>query len=60
MISDETGKTEALCHSRCSKVKIPPCSKALSVEHRHKFCSPSPIMVTSPYKSKILEPDAKP
>ena len=31
-------------------IKIPPCSKALSAEHRLKFCSPSPVMVTSPYK----------
>jgi hypothetical protein len=29
-------------------IKIPPCSKALSAEHRPKFCSPSPAMVTSP------------
>jgi hypothetical protein len=37
--SDETGKTEVLCHSRCGAIKIPPCSKALSAEHRPKFCS---------------------
>jgi hypothetical protein len=48
--SDETGKIEAPCHSRCDMIKIPPCSKALSAEHRPKFCSPSPAMVTSPYK----------
>jgi hypothetical protein len=28
--------------------KIPPCSKALSAEHRLKCCSLSPVMVTSP------------
>jgi Fe-S-cluster containining protein len=48
--SDETGKTEAPCHSRCGTIKIPPCSRALSAKHRPKFCSPSPAMVTSPYK----------
>jgi hypothetical protein len=48
--SDETVKTEVLCHSRCGTIKIPPCSKALSAEHRPKFCSPTPAMVTSPYK----------
>jgi hypothetical protein len=35
--SDETGKTEALCHSKCGTIKIPPSSKALSAEHRPKF-----------------------
>jgi hypothetical protein len=35
--SDETGETEALCHSRCGTMKIPPCSKALSAEHRPNF-----------------------
>jgi hypothetical protein len=49
-LSDETGKTEVLCHSRCGTIKIPLCSKALSAEHRPKFCSPSPAVVTSPYK----------
>jgi hypothetical protein len=48
--SDETGKTEAPCHSRCGTIKISPRSKALSAEHRPKFCSPSPAMVTSTYK----------
>jgi hypothetical protein len=43
-------KTEVPCHSRCGTIKIPPCSKALSAEQRPKFCSPSPAMVTSPYK----------
>jgi hypothetical protein len=57
--SDETGKTEAPCHSRCGTIKIPPCSEALSAEHRPKFCSPSPVMVTSLYKWKILERDEK-
>jgi hypothetical protein len=44
--SDETGKTEIPCHSRCGTIKI----KALSAEHRSKFCSPLPAMVTSPYE----------
>jgi hypothetical protein len=48
------------CHDRCDTIKIPPCSKALSAEHRPIFCSPSPVMVTSPYKWKILERDVKP
>jgi hypothetical protein len=48
--SDETGKTEATYHSRYDTMKIPPCSKALSKEHRPKFCSPSTVMVTSSYK----------
>jgi hypothetical protein len=48
--SDETGKTEVPSHSRCGTIKIPPCSKALSAEHRPKFCSPSPAMVTSSYE----------
>jgi hypothetical protein len=52
---DETGKTEVTCHCRCGTMKIPPCSKALSAEHRTKFCRPSPAMVTSPYKWKILD-----
>jgi hypothetical protein len=46
-------------HSRCDTVKIPPCSKALSNEHRPKFCSPSLAMVTSPYKWKIVERNVK-
>jgi hypothetical protein len=57
--SDETWKTEAPCHIWCGTIKIPPCSKALSAEHRPKFCSPSPAMVTSPYKWKILVRDVK-
>ena len=56
--SDETRKTEALCHSRCGMIKIPPCSKVLRVVHWPQFCSPSPVMVTSPYiKWNILEWD---
>jgi hypothetical protein len=43
---DETGKPEALCHSRCGTINIPPSSKALSAEHMPKFCSPSSVMVT--------------
>jgi hypothetical protein len=48
--SDETGKTKAKCHSRFGTRKIHPCSKALSAEDRPKFCSPSPLIVTSSYK----------
>jgi hypothetical protein len=42
--SDETGKTEVPCHSRCSSIKIPPSSRALCAEYRPKFCCPSPVM----------------
>jgi hypothetical protein len=37
--SEETGKTKVPCHSRCGTIKILSCSKALSIEHRPKFCS---------------------
>jgi hypothetical protein len=37
--SDDTGKTEVPCHSRCDTIKIPPCSKALSAEQRPKFAA---------------------
>jgi hypothetical protein len=47
---DETGKTEALCQSRCGTIEIPPYSKVLSAEHSLKFCNPSPVMVASLYK----------
>jgi hypothetical protein len=33
----------------CGTIKILPYCKALSAEHRPKFCSPSPVMVTSRY-----------
>jgi hypothetical protein len=33
----------------CPWLRRPPCSKALSAEHRPKFYSPSPVMVTSSY-----------
>jgi hypothetical protein len=48
--------------SRSDTIKIPPFSKALSVEHRPQFCSPSSLMVTSPYSSnrKIIEQYVKP
>jgi hypothetical protein len=34
-------------------------SKALSAEHRPKFCSPSPAIMKSSYEWKILERDVK-
>jgi hypothetical protein len=46
-----TGRTEAPCHSRCVMIKIPPCSKVLSTEHSPRFCSPSPVIMMSPYMS---------
>jgi hypothetical protein len=42
----KTTKAEVPCHSRCGTIKIPPCSKALSAEHRPKFCNPLPAMMT--------------
>jgi hypothetical protein len=52
--SNETEKkTKTQCHSRCGTINIPPCSKALSAEHRPKFCSPSQVMVTSPYTRAV-------
>jgi hypothetical protein len=52
--SDKTGKTETPCHSRYGTIKIPPCSKALSADHRPKFFSSSPAMVASPYNVKLI------
>jgi hypothetical protein len=47
--SDKTRKTEVQCHSWYDTIKIlAPCTKALSAEHRPKFCSPSEVMVASP------------
>jgi hypothetical protein len=43
----------------CGTIKIPPCSKALSAEHRPKFCSPSMAMATSSYMWKILQRTVK-
>jgi hypothetical protein len=57
--SDGTGKTKTPCHSRCGTIKIPSCSKSLSAEHRPKFCSPSPAMVTSPHMWKNFARDVK-
>jgi hypothetical protein len=50
-------KTEVLFHNRFGTIKIPPCSKALSAKNRPKFYSPSPAMVTSPYKWNNLKRD---
>jgi hypothetical protein len=50
---------EASCHRRCDTIKIPPCSKTLSTDHRLQFCSTSLAIVTSQYKWKILERDVK-
>lgn len=37
--SNDTAKTEAPSHSKCGVIKIPPCSKIISDEHRPKFYS---------------------
>jgi hypothetical protein len=58
LASRKTMKTEVPCHSRYGTIKIPSRSKALSAEHRPKFCSPSLAMVTSP-NVKILKRDVK-
>jgi hypothetical protein len=58
--SDKTGKTKVPCHNRCGTMKIFPCLKTLSTEHRSKFRSPPPAMVTFKYRCKILERDVKP
>jgi hypothetical protein len=50
--SDETWKPEDLCHSRCGTIKNPPCSKALSAEHKPQLGNPSPAMVPSPKNSR--------
>jgi hypothetical protein len=34
--SDEAGKIEVPCHSRCGTIKIPSCSKVMSAEQRSK------------------------
>jgi hypothetical protein len=52
------GKPENPCYSRSGTIKIPPCSKALSVMHRPTFYSPSPVIVTSQsINCKIVERD---
>ena len=33
-LSDETANTEALYHSGCGTIKIPPSSEAMGAEHR--------------------------
>jgi hypothetical protein len=54
--SDETGKTEVPCHSRCGTIfKDPSILKALSTEHRPKFGIYTPAMVTSPPLSILIE-----
>ena len=35
-------------------MKIRPCPKPVGVKHGTKICSPSLIMVTSPYEGNIL------
>jgi hypothetical protein len=39
--SDETGKNKVPCHSKCSSIKIPPSSKAVSAGYRPNFFNPS-------------------
>lgn len=48
-------QNEARCHSRYGTAKIHLCSKAAKAEQRPISCSPSPLMVTSLFKRKILE-----
>ena len=37
-LAETEKKTEAQCHNSCGMIKIPPCSKALSTEHRPFTC----------------------
>ena len=40
-----------MSRSRCGTLKNPYCSVAISAEHiGQNLCSPSPVMVTSPYE----------
>ena len=39
------------------KKPLPHCWMAMSAEHRSQFCSPSLVMVTSPYELIILKWD---
>jgi hypothetical protein len=48
----EQPRSHVTALSRCGTIKIPPCSKALSTKHRLKFCSPSPVVVTSLHTSE--------
>jgi hypothetical protein len=56
---DESRKAKGPVSQQLWHDKIPSCSKALSAEHRPKFWSPSPAMMTSPHKWKNLEQDVK-
>jgi hypothetical protein len=40
---------ETLCHNMFGTIKIPPCSKAPSAEHRTKCCNLALAMVASSY-----------
>jgi hypothetical protein len=48
--SDKTGKIDAPWQSRCGRIKTPTLPKTLSVEHKSKFCCPSPTILMSPYE----------
>jgi hypothetical protein len=55
--SDVTGKNKDTCPTGCGMIKIPPCSKALSEEHKPKFCCPSPVPVMSQWECTTREQD---
>ena len=44
-----------LLSQRCGTIKIPPRWKALVTEHKTKFCSSSPVIVTSPFECNIFD-----
>jgi hypothetical protein len=48
-LSDETGKNKGPVSQQVWHDRDPSSSKALSAEHRPKFYSTSPAMMTSPY-----------
>jgi hypothetical protein len=46
-LSRETEKSDVPRHSRCGLILTFIWSKAISAEHKLKFCSPPPTMMTS-------------
>jgi hypothetical protein len=43
--ADETRKTELAWHSRCGTIKMPPCSKVLSADHRQPFSGDGDVSI---------------
>lgn len=53
--SDETAKTQVLCHSSYCMIPSSPSSQTTRVQHGPKFYSPSLLKVSFPYERDILE-----